>query len=64
VTLHGPLAAPMPRRAGAWRAQILVEADERSTLQAFLPGWLDAVRALPDERRVRWSIDVDPVDLY
>ncbi|HEY6941063.1 primosomal protein N', partial [Dokdonella sp.] len=64
VSLHGPLAAPMPRRAGAWRAQILVEAGERAALQAFLPGWLDAVRALPDERRVRWSIDVDPVDLY
>ncbi|TCO41416.1 primosomal protein N' [Dokdonella fugitiva] len=64
VNLHGPLAAPMPRRAGAWRAQILVEAGERAPLQAFLPAWLDAVRALPDERRVRWSIDVDPVDLY
>jgi len=64
VTLHGPLAAPMPRRAGAWRAQVLAEAGERPPLQAFLPGWLDAVRALPDQRRVRWSIDVDPVDLY
>ncbi|MGN6520179.1 MAG: primosomal protein N' [Dokdonella sp.] len=64
VTLHGPLAAPMPRRAGAWRAQVLAEAGERTALQAFLPPWLDAVRALPDERRVRWSIDVDPVDLY
>jgi len=54
----------MPLRAGAHRAQVLLEAAERTTLQAFLPGWLDALRGLPDERRVRWSIDVDPVDLY
>ena len=64
IAPHGPLAAPMPLRAGAHRAQVLLEAAERAALQAFLPGWLDALRALPDERRVRWSIDVDPVDLY
>jgi primosomal protein N' (replication factor Y) len=64
IVAHGPLAAPMPRRAGADRAQVLIESAERSTMQAFLPGWLETLRTLPDERRVRWSIDVDPVDLY
>ncbi|NCT69282.1 MAG: primosomal protein N', partial [Rhodanobacteraceae bacterium] len=64
VIAHGPLAAPMPRRAGAYRGQVLVEAAARPALQAFLPDWLARVRALPDERRVRWSIDVDPVDMY
>jgi primosomal protein N' (replication factor Y) len=64
IVLHGPLEAPMPRRAGAFRGQVLVEAGERAALQAFLPRWLDEVRAIPGERRLRWSIDVDPVDLY
>ena len=64
VSAHGPLTAPMPRRAGAFRGQVLIEANERPAMQTFLPGWLERVRALPDERRVRWSIDVDPVDLY
>ena len=64
IVAHGPLAAPMPRRAGVVRGQVLIESIERSALQAFLPPWLERVRALPGERRVRWSIDVDPVDLY
>ena len=64
VSAHGPLAAPMPRRAGAFRGQVLIETAERAAMQAFLPGWLARVRTLPDERRLRWSIDVDPVDLY
>ncbi|HET6546179.1 MAG TPA: primosomal protein N' [Rhodanobacteraceae bacterium] len=64
VSARGPMPAPMPKRAGLHRAQLLIEADERGALQAFLPGWLDALRALPAARRVRWSIDVDPVDLY
>ncbi len=60
----GPMPAPMPRRAGRERAQLLLLADRRSTLQAFLPQWLEQLRALPEAKRVRWSLDVDPVDLY
>lgn len=60
----GPMPAPMPRRAGRERAQLLLLAEQRATLQAFLPGWLEQLRALPETKRVRWSVDVDPVDLY
>ena len=63
VAAHGPLPAPMPRRAGFQRSQVLIEAEERSAMQAFLPVWLEAVRSLPGARRVRWSIDVDPVEM-
>ncbi len=64
VSLQGPLAAPMPRRAGAQRGQVVVESARRQTLQTFLDSWLPAVRALPQPRALRWSIDVDPIDLY
>ncbi len=64
IVAHGPLTAPMARRAGAHRGQVLIEAAERAALQGFLPAWLDRVRALPGARQLRWSIDVDPVDLY
>lgn len=64
VSLLGPMPAPMPRRAGRWRGQLLLSAEDRARLQAFLPDWLARVRELPEARRVRWSIDVDPIDLY
>ena len=62
--LNGPMPAPMPRRAGKARAQLLLGATQRGPLHAVLSDWLPRVRALPSARRVRWSIDVDPVDLY
>jgi primosomal protein N' (replication factor Y) len=64
VSAHGPMPAPMPRRAGVLRGQLLIEAAERSALQEFLTRWLDQLRALPEGKALRWSIDVDPVDLY
>jgi len=64
IILLGPMPAPMPRRAGMQRAQLLLSAEDRAQLHAFLPDWIARVRALREARRVRWSIDVDPVDLY
>ena len=64
VSLLGPMPAPMPRRAGLQRGQLLLSADERAHLHAFLPDWIAKVRTLREARRVRWSFDVDPVDLY
>ena len=62
--LNGPMPAPMARRAGKARGQLLLGADARGPLHAVLTEWLPRVRALPSARRVRWSVDVDPMDLY
>ncbi len=64
IVAHGPMPAPMPRRAGVLRGQLLIEAAERAVLQDFLGGWIERVRELPEGKALRWSIDVDPVDLY
>ena len=64
IDLHGPLPAPMPRRAGLQRAQLMLSSAQRRALHAALDAALPAIYALPAARRVRWSLDVDPVDLY
>ncbi len=64
VRLLGPAPAPMERRAGRFRGQLLVQADTRQALQAFLPGWRAGLAGLDSRRQVRWSLDVDPVELF
>jgi primosomal protein N' (replication factor Y) len=64
VQRHGPLPAPMPRRAGYQRAQLLLSSTGRRPLHALLDAVVPALYALPEARRVRWSLDVDPIDLY
>jgi primosomal protein N' (replication factor Y) len=61
---HGPFAAPMPLRAGRHRAQLLLESAQRPALRHALAAWLPQLHALPQPRGLRWSIDIDPVDLY
>lgn len=64
VALHHPVPAPMPRRAGMYRWQLLAASAERPALHAMLQAGLPGVRELTAARRVRWALDVDPVDLY
>jgi primosomal protein N' (replication factor Y) (superfamily II helicase) len=64
VRLLGPAPAAMAKRAGRYHAQLLVESRERAPLHGFLDEWLPAVEALRSARTVRWSLDVDPAELF
>ena len=64
VELWGPVPAPMTRRAGRHRVHLLLQAAQREPLHRLLRGVVPQFAALPQARRVRWSVDVDPVDLY
>jgi primosomal protein N' (replication factor Y) len=64
VELWGPVPSPMERRAGRWRAQVLAQSTRRTALHGFLDRWAPRLETLPSGRKVRWSLDVDPLDLY
>lgn len=64
VQAYGPMPAPMPRREGRMRAQLLLSSVDRPALQGLLRAWTPQLHALSEARAVRWSLDVDPVDLY
>jgi primosomal protein N' (replication factor Y) len=64
LELLGPAPAPMERRAGRYRAHLLVQATRRQALHRFLDRWAVLLGSERGDRRVRWSLDVDPIDLY
>jgi primosomal protein N' (replication factor Y) len=64
VEVLGPASAPMERRAGHYRAQLLLHATTHSPLQRLFTRWLPVVEELPEARKVRWSLDVDPLELF
>ncbi len=66
VEALGPVTAPMLRRQGRFRYQLLLQSNQRRLLQ----GWFAAIEPLlyqkPAQtlaRKVRWSIDVDPLEM-
>ena len=59
----GPVPAPMERRGGKYRYQLLLRSHNRGALQAQLAHIRSQLEARPSARQLRWSIDVDPQNL-
>lgn len=63
VRLYGPAPAPLERRAGRFRYQLLLAAARHDQLHPLLDRLLLEMPRWPQVRGVRWSLDVDPQDL-
>ena len=64
VDVFGPLPAPMEKRAGRYRLQLMLQSAQRKTLHQLMQPWVRALSQLRTGNRVRWSLDVDPYDTY
>jgi primosomal protein N' (replication factor Y) len=62
VTLYDPVPATIAKIAGHHRGHLLAQSASRAELQRFLSEWRPLLVARK-AARVRWSIDVDPIDL-
>lgn len=62
IRVFGPVTSLMSRRAGDYRWQLLFQAQQKSMLQQFLTKLVIAIDSLP-YKSVRWSLDVDPMDM-
>ncbi|MEJ2382144.1 MAG: primosomal protein N' [Gammaproteobacteria bacterium] len=63
VEWFGPVPAPMERRQGRYRAQLLLQAPRRADLHRLLAPWVAELEQARCGRKVRWSLDVDPLDM-
>jgi len=64
VRILGPVSAPMERKAGRYRAQLLLQSLQRKPLHIMLGGLRSALEGSVEARKVRWSVDVDPIELF
>ncbi|PSJ45347.1 primosomal protein N' [Zobellella endophytica] len=60
----GPFSAQMERKAGQYRYQLLLQAGNRRELARACRQALAIIDTLAAARRVRWSLDIDPVELW
>jgi len=61
IALYDPVPMSVARLAGRERAQLLLQSTSRKSLQIFLAAWSTKLYALP-KRKVRWHLDVDPIE--
>ena len=63
LEIYGPVSAPIEKRAGRYRLQLIIQSKNRQIMKKFLTPWIESLNQLPEARKVRWSVDVDPQDM-
>lgn len=62
VDVLGPIPAAMERRQGRFRAQLLLQANQRAELHQLLAHLLQELPNLSSARKIRWHVDIDPTE--
>lgn len=57
--IMGPMPAPMAKRAGRYRWQLILQSNQRSLRNKLISQSKTAINILPLSNKVRWSMDVD-----
>ncbi|MBK0035593.1 primosomal protein N' [Erwinia sp. S43] len=58
----GPVPALQAKRSGRYRWQLLLQHPSRSVLQRLIKSSLPLIGTLPQSRKVKWSLDIDPAE--
>ena len=62
VMVYDIVRPQMERLKNMERAQLLLQAGSRAALQRLLKNWMPQLSALPIAAKVRWSLDIDPLE--
>jgi primosomal protein N' (replication factor Y) (superfamily II helicase) len=62
VMIYDIVRPQMERLKGMERAQLLLQANSRAALQRLLKPWMAQIHDLPLSKKVRWSLDIDPLE--
>jgi primosomal protein N' (replication factor Y) len=62
VMIYDPVRPQMERLKGMERGQLLLQANSRAALQRLLKLWMPKCRELPVASKIRWSLDIDPLE--
>ena len=59
----GPVPAAMERKAGYFRAHMLMQSKSRNLLGQAIDIMLDHIDKMKPKKTIKWILDVDPIDL-
>ena len=62
VMIYDIVRPQIERLKSMERAQLLLQANSRGALQRLLKNWMPQLGELPTTNKVRWSLDIDPLE--
>jgi len=64
LQILGPAPSPMEKRGNRFRGQLLLQAPKRVTLNLAIKKLLPFLDKISQSSQLRWSLDIDPLDMF
>jgi len=64
VQIMDPVDSPILRIDEWHRSQLLVNSNTRADLHQILKHWVHSIENIPSNQKLRWSLDIDPMEMY
>jgi primosomal protein N' (replication factor Y) len=64
VDVFGPFPSSMEKRAGRYRALLMISSQSRQSLHKELKEKILTAESSKLGKKLRWSVDIDPIDLF
>ena len=64
LNIFGPVRAPIEKRRGRYRNQLLIQSGNRNLLRKAMAPWCRLLETMPGAKRTRWFLDIDPQDMF
>jgi primosomal protein N' (replication factor Y) len=62
VVVYDAVRPQMERLKGMERGHLLLQADSRQAMQSLIRNWVAQLRVHPIGSKLRWALDVDPLE--
>ncbi len=63
LNILGPIPASIEKKAGMYQSQLVVIASSRKAMRKHSAKWIHKIQQLALAKRVRWTIEVDPLEM-
>lgn len=62
VEIYGPMPSIMQKKANLFNLNLIVQAENKKKLNYIFSDCIPLIKNIPYSNKIRWSIDIDPID--
>jgi len=62
IEIFGPMPSIMQKKANLFNFNLIIQAKNKSILNYAIKDCIPLIKDIPYQNKVRWSVDIDPVD--
>ena len=62
IEIFGPMPSIMQKKANLYNVNLVIQAKNKTKLNYVIKDCIPSIKDIPYSNKIRWSVDIDPID--